>query len=255
MSEDECAAIEREYFDSTDALDAVRAAEDDLVDDYVLNQLSPDERERFERHYLSTPCHRRRVAVARALRTAASAASGDRRARVVRWWPAAGLAAATAILVVGGFWMLRAGSQPETAAVQNPPPAAAPPPPRPVEAPTPPRAAAAVAALSISPILVRGADQAAVLAIASGTDVVRLQLEGGTLDRPLRRGRAIIRTVGGQEIWRGPATVGSQPQELARVEIPAARLRPEDYMVELLEVHPDGREVELYRYFFRVRAP
>lgn len=257
LSEDECAAIEREYFDSSDALDAVRAAEDDLVDDYVLDQLSPEEREWFERHYLSTPCHRRRVAVARALRTAASAAAGERRAHVMRWWPA-GLAAALAILVVGGVWMLSSGPQAGTGSVQGPPPAAAPAPPQPrrEDAPTPPRAGPVRVVASISPILVRGGDQPASLTIAAGTDIVRLHLEGQPADRRLGRGRAIVRTVAGDEVWSGPAmeVTGSKTPEFARIDIPADRLRPDDYIVELLGPDAGGREVERYRYFFRVQA-
>jgi hypothetical protein len=258
LSEDEGAAIEREYFDSSDALDAVRAAEDDLVDDYVLDQLSPEERERFERHYLSTPCHRRRVAVARALRTAGSRASGERHRSVVGWWPAAGVAAALAILIVGGVWILRA-TRPETVAVQSPPPAnvpTAPPQPQHVDAPTPPRAAPVVVTLSISPILVRGADQPASLTIAAGTDVVRLHLEGQPADRRLGPGRAIVRTVAGDEVWSGPAmeVTGSKTPEFARIDIPVDRRRPDDYIVELLGPDAGGREVERYRYFFRVQS-
>ena len=90
---DECAAIERDYFERADALDQVSEVEDDLITDYLSNRLTSDERDRFERHYLTTPGHRRRVEVTRALRTAAQVrASGS--GRTVSWWATAGVAAA-----------------------------------------------------------------------------------------------------------------------------------------------------------------
>jgi hypothetical protein len=258
-TEEESAAIERDYFEDVEIVNDVRAAEDDLVDDYVSDELAAEERERFERHYLSTPCHRRRVAVARALRTAASAAAGEPRPHVMRSWPVAGLAAALVILVVGGVWMLRPGPQAGTRSVQGPPPAVAPAPPQPrrEDAPTPPPAGPVRVVASLSPILVRGGDQPASLTIAAGTDLVRLHLQGETTDRRLQRARAIVRTVAGHEIWTGPATpvVRSTPKAFAYIDIPADRLRPDDYIIELLQRDAGRREVEINRYFFRVREP
>src|SRR5580765_5089863 len=100
LTEPECDAIEREYFAQEDALDRVTAAEDDLIDDYLSSGLSREEREQFERHYLSTPCHRRRVAVARAIGTAASARSPEGRTSMNQWLAAAAIAASL-VLVVG----------------------------------------------------------------------------------------------------------------------------------------------------------
>lgn len=257
-TEQESAAIEREYFESADALDRARAVEDDLIDEYVSGQLAADEHAEFERHYLTTPAHRRRVAVARALRTAASVKSNHRRPVAVRWRPAAGLAAALVIVVLGVALVLRTRSLPGTAAVDSPPSATAqapPPPPPPV--PEPVRPDAIVVVLSISPILVRGSDQPASLAIAPGTDVVRLYLQGQGTERRFGRGRAIVGTVTGEQVWTGPAEAADRtaPRALTRVDIPADRLRPDDYIVELLETDANGREVERYRYFFRVRTP
>jgi hypothetical protein len=257
-TEEESAAVEREYFKSADALDRVRAVEDDLIDEYVAGQLAPDEQGEFERHYLTTPAHRRRVAVARALRTAESVESNQRRPVAVRWRPAAALAAALIIVAVGVALMLRMRSVPTTVQVDSLPSATAPAPPPPrVPAPPPVRPVAIVVELSISPILVRGSDQPAGLTIAADTDVVRLYLQGQGSTRRLGQARAIVRTVTGDQVWSGPAEAADRtaPRALARVDIPADRLRPDDYIVELLGADTAGREVELYRYFLRVRAP
>jgi anti-sigma factor RsiW len=40
-------------------------AEDELIDDYLDDRLTADERARFERHYLATPDHQARLAIAR----------------------------------------------------------------------------------------------------------------------------------------------------------------------------------------------
>ena len=46
----------------------------------------------------------------------------------------------------------------------------------------------------------------------------------------------------------------SQQSALARIDIPAGRLRADDYIVELLDVETSIRQTEQYRYFFSVRG-
>jgi hypothetical protein len=262
LTEAECDAIEREYFVHADALDRVSAAEDDLIDEYLSSELSADERDQFERHYLGTPGHRRRVAVAREIRAAASARVIERR-DPGRWWLAVAAIAATVLIVTGGAWMLRGGSVSRSQPVENTAtPVAAPKPPTESSettavrepAPAPP----VVVAVSISPILVRGAGKASTVAVGPGTDFVRLLLQQGERgEQSLGGGRAIVRTVAGREVWRGQAmrAAGAPRKELARVEIPAALLTPDDYIIELLETNARGAAVERYRYFLTVRAP
>ena len=208
-----------------------------------------------------------------------ASASSERDEHVVSWWatvrawPSLGhvaLVTALVVLVAGGAWMLGTRSESTTASFRGSPPAVSPttpseplrpeqrepaaPPQR--DAPAPPRAAPVVVAFSISPIHVRGADEPASSTIPPGTDVVRLHLQGQAGDERLERGRAIVRTVAGQEVWRGRATglVDSQPSALARIDIPVGRLRADDYIVELLDVETSIRETEQYRYFFSVRG-
>ena len=266
-------ALERAWFERADGVDAVSAAEDDLIDDYLCDRLERDERERFERHYLSSPGHRTRVAVLRAMTSAAAATPAVKeRTSGVAWWAAAGLAAAVIVVVVGALWSVSsrlepAGAPADTTAAPATPSAAAPrvddgsvprdsAPGRRSPGPGPRPAEPTVIALAISPILARGADEPATIAIAPGTDTVRLVLLGEPRERDPGGGRAIVRTVAGREIWRGAAVTdaGTAGREPARVEIPAALLPPEDYIVQLLGTDSRGTEVERYRYFFSVRA-
>jgi hypothetical protein len=269
-------AIERAYFERADGLDAVSAAEDDLIDDYLSGRLGRDERERFERHYLASPGHRSRVAVVRAIRTAASATpSVEVRRSDATWWAAAGLAAAM-IVLVGAAWSIRSRTEPtavplDRSAGQTAPPPAVPPLERDSVPRDPAQAAPdrrgpvpssrpvepTVVALAISPILARGSDEPATISIARGTDTVRLLLLGELDDRDPGRGRAIVRTVAGREVWQGSIVRDARPTRgaPARVDVPAALLPPDDYIVQLLGTDSRGTEVERYRYFFSVRAP
>ena len=262
-------AVERAYFERADALDRVSEAEDELIDEYLSRRLGPYDRERFDRHYLATPTHRRRVAVARAIRNAtATTAVQPFRAVTKWWWPAAGLAAASIVLVAGAAWMIapRATTMlPASDAVSAPAaptrsPASSAGDTRELrEARQPstaradaPRSTPTVVTLSISPILVRGADEPPTVTIEAGTETVRLLLDGTVGEPLLRRGRAIVRTVQGREVWRGP-TQAARPA-LARVDIPAALLHRDDYLVDLRGMDAAGVDVERHQYFFRVRT-
>lgn len=272
-SDAEREGVERACFERADGMDALSAAEDDLIEDYLSGRLDREERGRFERHYLSSPGHRTRVAVMRAIASAQAATPPmDRRTSRFLWW-AAGVAAAVIVVVMGVAWNIRSRAQPvgvpsETTAAPTSRSAGGPqvgagsaprdpaPDPRP-GGPDPPPAEPTVIALAISPILVRGADEPATIAIARGTDVVRLVLLGEPGEHDAGGRRVIVRTMAGRQIWRGrtrraASTAGREP---ARVDIPAALLLPDDYIVIVLGTDSGGTEHERYRYFFSVRVP
>ena len=266
-TEPETEAIEREYFERADALDRVIDAEDDLIEDYLSDRLSRGERELFERHYLSTSSHRARVEILRAVRHAGATQAGRRRPTAAAWWTRAGMAAALVIGVASALWIVVPESTPpegpagsvrestQPTSIPPPPERSTPARPAPGEPASDPRTPVTIA-LSVSPILVRGADvQPATVTIASGIDVVRLHLVGQTGDPPLRRGRVIVRTVVGREVWRGAAVEGTNSdRDLGLVDVPAALLEPDDYVVALLDSPPGTEEVERHRYFLRVRG-
>jgi hypothetical protein len=281
LADEPAATLERDYFAREDLFDRVRIAESDLVDDYLTGRLSPQERDRFDQHYLATPLHRRRLTVARELRAAAEAAALVR-ARIESrpWWTAAvhalrgsrptltpALAAALVlVLVVVGAWMLRSRSVPPSVVITSPqtttPSREASPPSEsargqrpqtqgvPESRPTGP----VTVALALSPFTVRGGDETPILRIPKGTELVVLHLEGDAAAPAAVGGRAVVRTVSGKEIWRGPAAAASNAQTatIARVEIPAATLTPDDYTIALFETDRNGRAAERYRYFLRV---
>lgn len=64
LSEHEQAAVEERFITDSEIYTLLREVESDLIADYVRKRLEPRERERFERHYMTTPDIRLRVQVA-----------------------------------------------------------------------------------------------------------------------------------------------------------------------------------------------
>lgn len=252
------AALEEGLFHDEGAIEHMEAAEEALIEDYVCGRLSADERARFEQHYLAAPHHRVRVDTVRRLMAAASNehVHADRRVRAgagwMRWYGAGLAAAASLILIVGTLWFYFAR------AAHNPPPAdrsaqaGVHPRDRNLPAPAP---APRIFATSLSPIALRSVDAGPALVIPAGTDVVSLWLNGEGELPQAGAARAIVRTVAGDTIWQGAAIVGhGLPRgTVARIDVPAVLLHPDDYVVEL-RTGPAGADRERYRYVLRVRS-
>ena len=67
MSEAEEARVERRYLGSDEALEEMRAVEDELIEDYLRSALEPAERSAFERRFLASPARLERLVFLRAL--------------------------------------------------------------------------------------------------------------------------------------------------------------------------------------------
>lgn len=275
-SEEERTAIEREYLEFDETVDRIAAAEDDLIEDYLGDQLSPVERERFERAYLSVPHRRVRVETVRRLmaRSAPVAQAhppqavpgktlpfrSSRRPPGLSWL----MLAASVLLALSLFsWRMSSrGDGQQTVIVDQRPqaPAAQPVPSAPgspVTAPQapPPQAAPRVFAVTISPVSVRSAADAATVVVPARTDTVTLRLESDADPRALTPSRVSIRTVSGTTVWQGRvgSTAGSPRGTAARVDVPAQRLVADDYVVTLYGLDGGRVEQEWAQYFLRVR--
>lgn len=67
LSLEERERIEELAFDNPETFALMQSAEDDLVDDFVNNELSPEEKERFQNYFLAQPGRRQDLRIGRAL--------------------------------------------------------------------------------------------------------------------------------------------------------------------------------------------
>lgn len=251
VNSEESATLEQEFFDHPDVLDRVAAAEDDLIEDYLGNHLSALDRVRFERSYLAAEHHRVRVETIRRLMARAAPASRRRVTGYAPW-----LALAASLLIVGSvvWWEFSpfgrrsadvAGGAPQPAPVvareENRRQPAAPP---------------RVFALTVSPVTVRSGSDSPIVVIPAGTDLVALRLETDGEPRSFTPRRAVVRLVSGGDIWQGPvaADADRSPGVVARVDVPAANLPADDYLLTLYGTDSTLKEVEWTQYFLRVRS-
>jgi anti-sigma factor RsiW len=93
LPEDEQTRFEEQLLESEALFEALEEAESELIDEYVGDMLSADDRRRFELYFLTQPERRARVEFARALREAAVEHGREKRSRAVSagqeiaaWW-------------------------------------------------------------------------------------------------------------------------------------------------------------------------
>ena len=214
-SEEEAQAVERAYFAKEETLDEVGAVESDLLEDYLAGRLTGASRARFQTHYLRTAEHRQRLAMARALR--AEAQAPQRMRKVLYFFPLAA-AAILVLTVLAVIWALRLPG-------------------------TSPLPRATVLTLQVPLVAVRGEGDTptAHLGTGPGVQALDLLLEQGTATPPYA---LLLRTVEGQEVWRGEAAAAPT------FRIPAVGLAAGDYVAELTS--GDGSK---QRYSLRVLRP
>jgi hypothetical protein len=78
LAEADQAALEQELLIDRGKFDQVWAVENELVDSYVRGEMSRADRKRFEGHYLASPLHRERVAIAESFLTDIDQVAGEK---------------------------------------------------------------------------------------------------------------------------------------------------------------------------------
>src|SRR5215467_7153157 len=69
LAEADQSALEQELLIDRGKFDRVWAVENELIDSYVRGEMAHADRKRFEGHYLASPLHRERVAIAESFLT------------------------------------------------------------------------------------------------------------------------------------------------------------------------------------------
>jgi hypothetical protein len=248
MSEAEESRVERAYLGSDDALEALLARQDELIEEYLAGELEPGERDRFERLFLASPQRLERLVFLRALE--------DRAAPRLRLVPAPGArswvraAAGLAVVAVASLLGVRAlGPRPSPVDVPPPPaarvvfgsPAGAPP-----ATPTP---QPQVVSLRLLQPALRGGGGAPVLDPgAAGLALLEAPLDprdGFTA----RRGRVVAPD--GRDVFVSPWQP-NRGETVLRVVVPSGALR-DGLHVLVVEAQVSTGEEPLESYAFRVR--
>ncbi|HEV2801846.1 MAG TPA: hypothetical protein VGW12_15325 [Pyrinomonadaceae bacterium] len=123
LPEEEAERFEEECFAAENWPDEINLIEEDLIDDYLRDELTPERRRRFEHNYLTTAARRERVRMAAALldhvdRVAdgaheAAPQVAEKKTLISRlrdfwkgqdWMPRAAVAFATVAIIAGALW-------------------------------------------------------------------------------------------------------------------------------------------------------
>jgi hypothetical protein len=273
LSPDEQASVEARLFESGDLLPLVQDAAERLIDRYLEDDLSPEDRIAFERHFASSRWRQEQVAFRRTLATALRPSSGaptppsaGRLSRLpmpglrlprrpAAWAAWIGVAA---LIVLGLGWLARHRTA-STGVVALEPSAGRPQAEAPSVGPllegSRPGTAGSASSPSTPrrPALVlrsghfRGRGRLPRMAAPEGTEVrLDAELDGHAASG---QGSARLCSVEGDTLWRGMASIAAGGRR-ATVIVPAALLQPGDYV---LFIATGGQEVEdAPTYVFRV---
>ena len=203
LSPDEQAELEALYFSDAELLDRIDAAEDDLIDDYVRRELPAAQRMRFESYFLNEK-RRERVRMAVALFKATAPRVAPRQAWVL---PLAASLFGAALLAIVWLMVQNRGlhQRIETLHAEISRKGATPPVtatvPAPVKQPATPLP---VAAIVLAPGLTRDGGDVATLAVASRTRTVRIEAR---LETRAPRYEASLQRAGESPIWTASGLV------------------------------------------------
>jgi hypothetical protein len=272
----ECETIETAYLSSEDEYERVAALKDELIDDYLDNQLEAGERQAFEDHFLSAGQHRERLQFVRALRlmlphtsTDARPAAAERSSwfapafglRRLAWASAAVLAATllcSALLVLQNQRLSRQAlvskseqrdlAQQVQALKEQVKASQSQATPNLLGQPTAASASPVIIAV-LSPGLLRSGGTYTQISIPPHTYIAQLKLELLTGDYPSYR--ATVQPAEGYDVLsQGHLRPNSRHQ--ITLLVPTDRLLPGDYQILVSGENEDGTYQSIATYSFRV---
>jgi hypothetical protein len=292
LSEKEQAMCEEQYFSQDEFFEQLQAVETELVDEYVNEELSPTERARFEKRFLTSPEQRRRVEFARSfepiLRNPPTSEVPSPARGVVAawrsWWthlrrqPLAfqvSWAAVLALMFLSGSWfavrflqvraelrevrakqvMLEQQAAEQRMRIERLGAELDRERSRPEQAPEAARGAAPpskTVSFLLAAGLVRDFTQLATLEIPPQIERVRLELV--LEEHAFPRYQARLETASGDAVWR-QAGMLARPTPSGKVVVltlPAPRLQSGDYVVLLQGIPREGGSEPVNEYTFRV---
>ncbi len=273
VSDNERAEVEQGYFADDELFEQLVEAENDLVDSYIQDTLTPTERKRFEERFLTSDSAVERVEFARALQRKSAARWGRRPAIL----PARtglrrfAIAASIAVVVFSAAWLIFSSQQrresltesrPQASRQQQPGPATPlqaqtqPPPLQPESQQQTPAATArqtALVTVLLTPGGTREGKAAPPLVLRPAPQWVRVELV--LEDDHYDSYTAELQDVEGRALWKEESLRAKTTQSGSTVDlnVPAKLLPPGDYVVILQGIRR-GRASEINNYTFTVVA-
>jgi hypothetical protein len=232
IDEAEATKLEVGYFTDPSVLDWIQAVESTLIEDYLADRLSSEDRRLFESRYLEVPALKQRLAEVRNQREIALS-SPERESWIAWRWVAASAMVGVVVFVSWSNWPWRRTHPPVVTRA-------------PIEAPV------AVASLRLSPGLAKGgAAKGAELVVPGKHSRVSLNLElPGRRAVDYYRVRVLRVGVNGDSTsaWMSPVVRSelSENGSNVRVEPDSATLTVGDYIVEATNV--SGEVLETYQF-------
>jgi hypothetical protein len=276
-------AIEEQLLTEDHEFERLQSVEDELVDDYVLGQLSTDEQARFERHFLCTRERRKKVEIFRAMHIFAVNRPTERVSlpdRVWRFGPLYqfryyGWIAGVLMAVLAFAWMAiqNHGLRSELSRLQQSRNASRAPgreatinPAQSIRANTlaQPAGDSAIAhngrpitihalAIMLTPGSTRSVGEQSRLEIVSGTSSVEITLRVGSPPKSELQEQLLNAdgdTIWSQQIAASRSEIDSQG---VKILLPVSLLQPDDYRILLSEKSRSGKFEEIAQYTFRVK--
>jgi hypothetical protein len=250
--------LEEDYFADNDLFIELLDAKDQLVSDYLSGQLSPDDRERFERRFLTRPGCQIEVELAGFLQPSLMRRSLTRQPalsdRAGGWLqaifdalrarqPLAGFAmAALLMMFAAGVWsVIRFSSDKGQAGLSQ------------TGAPVP--AGPAIVSLTLKPVRFRAAGGDPKAVVGPETQLIELRLEVGAESYQSYRASLQMEGSGNAEVLTDSslkAEMGADGKRIVIWKAPASGLFG-DYQVKLSGVGADGSLNNIGAYYFKVR--
>jgi len=260
VPEAERVGIERLFLTDAQYKERLLAAEQSLIDDYLEERLTTDDRESFLSQYAATPDQQRKLRIARSIKEHAEAqavlrpidvALNRKRKRPSGVRAKSGLilriAAVVIVALILTIWVLSRRNQPgaqhlaierELATLNDPS--------RLRE--TLPQ----MAALSVAPITLRNIQTQPHFALRSDVSVLELHLLLVPNERH-EKYRAVLQNAANSEEFTVPElAVEGDKSRLIRLRIPTSILSPGDYKIRLSSTSPDGDGSSVEEYNFSV---
>ena len=265
LDQDKQRHFEERLLTEDECLEELSAAEDELTDEYVAGALSAHERERFERHFLSTPERHRQLKFARSLKryiATTGAAESAKTSSVFqpslskRWFPsflhinnpARAFSLTAALLLFFSIALIletqrrqhQAGTEQRASTALEKDPGA------------PKQPAAPYFAVTLTPGLTRDAGEIKKVLVPAGVNAVQLRLELAADDYPSYR--AVIRTDDGREVYASkplPAEMAGSVR-IVTVSVPAKLLIHGDYQLKLSGLNANNEFEDVCSYSLRV---